>query len=298
MTIDDCTIKPGQPVGLIAGWGRYPIVIAEHLKRQGTRVICLGLKDHTNPELRKISDVYKEVGLGKAGAAIRYFRRNGVQTATMAGKIHKVFLFQRFFIIKHFPDWTCVRTFFPHFVTKTRDRKDDTLLGAVIDVFRKNGIRFVPATDFLPELLVKTGVLSQRKPTRSELKDIEFGWQIAKEVGRMDIGQTVAVKGRAILAVEAIEGTDQCIRRAGALCPAGGFSVVKVAKPQQDMRFDVPTIGRGTIQSLVEAGARVLAIESQRTILIDEPEVIEFANRHNISIVSLDEAAAAVKEAA
>jgi DUF1009 family protein len=137
---------------------------------------------------------------------------------------------------------------------------------------------------------VKYGKLTQRGPTPAQRRDIEFGWNLARELGRLDVGQTVAVKGQSALALEAIEGTDECIRRAGALCRAGGFTVVKVAKPQQDMRFDVPTIGMGTMESLAEAGGSVLAVESGRTVIVDEPEVIEFANRRKMVIVALEPA--------
>lgn len=287
--LSDSTEQSGlsDTIGLVAGWGRYPIVVAEALRRQGRRIITLGIQNHADPSLRQLSDVYKEVGLGKVGAAIRYFQRHHVRTATMAGKIHKVRLFQRLYLLKHLPDWRGFKLFFPHFLAHTKDRRDDTLLGAVIRTFAEEGIHFAPATDFAQELLVTPGTLSQREPSRSESKDIEFGWRLAKEIGRLDIGQCVAVKGQAVLAVEAIEGTDQCIQRAGELCPAGGFTVVKVAKPQQDMRFDVPTIGIGTLQSLVSAGGRVLAIEARKTILIDQPEVIDFANRHGLVVVAL-----------
>ncbi len=135
---------------------------------------------------------------------------------------------------------------------------------------------------------MKYGQLTRRGPTPAQRKDIEFGWTLAKEMGRLDVGQSVAVKDRAVLAVEAIEGTDECIRRAGAFCRAGGFTVVKVAKPQQDMRFDVPTIGVGTLEDDGRAGGRVLAVEAGRTIIVDEPEVIEFANRHRMVIVALE----------
>lgn len=280
-------LVPGGKVGLIAGWGRYPIVVAQALRRQGRQVVTMGIKQHANPALRPLSDVYKELGMGKLGSAIRYFRQHGVTTATMAGKVHKVRLFQRFYLWHHLPDWRCFRVFFPHFLGHTKDRKDDTLIGAAIQAFAEDGIHFAPATDFVPELLVNPGTLSRRHPSRMELKDIEFAWRIAKEIGRLDIGQSVAVKGQAVLAIEAIEGTDKCIGRAGELCSAGGFTVVKVAKPQQDMRFDVPTIGIGTLESLVAAGGRVLAVEAAKTILIDEPEVVDFANQHGIVLVAL-----------
>jgi DUF1009 family protein len=138
-------------------------------------------------------------------------------------------------------------------------------------------------------LLVNPGVLTRRRPTAAETTDIGFGWMLAREMGRLDVGQSVAVKNRSPLAIEAIEGTDQCIRRAGTLCGAGGFTVVKVAKPQQDMRFDVPTIGMGTLETLANAGGQVLAIEAGRTIIIDERTVVEYADRRKLVVVSLDE---------
>jgi DUF1009 family protein len=274
-------------VGLIAGWGRFPIVVAEALRRQGYAVHCLAVKDHADPVLRTLCTEVQPIGVAQLGKAIRYFRRHGIEQATMAGKIHKVLLFQRFYWLKHLPDWEFVRTFYPHFITQTADRKDDTLLGTIVDAFARRGVHFAPATDFAPELLVKQGQLTGRGLSYGERRDIEFGWQLASEMGRLDVGQSVAVKGRAVLAVEAVEGTDACIRRAGELCPAGGFTVVKVAKPQQDMRFDVPTVGLGTLESMVAAGGRVLAVEADRTILIDQPQFIEYANHHGIAVVAL-----------
>jgi DUF1009 family protein len=232
-------------------------------------------------------DEYLELGLGKLGAAIRYFQRCAVTHATMAGKIHKVLLFQRFYLWHHLPDWRCFRVFFPHFGSHAKDRRDDTLLGTIVSEFARDGITFAPATDFVPELLVKSGILSQSHPTAKQWQDIEFGWRVAKELGRFDIGQSVAVKARSVLAVEAIEGTDRCIQRAGELCPVGGFVVVKVAKPNQDMRFDVPTIGSGTIEALVAARGAVLAMEAGMTIIIDQQQVLDFANRHRIALVAL-----------
>jgi UDP-2,3-diacylglucosamine hydrolase len=277
-----------RKVGILAGWGRYPVVIAEALRRQGYEVYTLGVKGHADPKLATVSDHFGWVGLAKIGAAIRFFRRQGVHHVTMAGKIHKFLLFQPWVWFKHLPDWRAVHAFYPHFVSTKKDRRDDTLLTAVIDEFARDQIIFAPATDFLPELLVNLGQLTKRAPTRHEAKDIEFGWTMAKELGRLDIGQSVTVKGRAALAVEAIEGTDACIRRAGSLC-APGFTVVKVAKPKQDMRFDVPTIGLGTLETMVQAGASCLAVEAGRTIIIDEPEVIRFADRHRLSIVAVND---------
>lgn len=278
----------GPPkIGLVAGWGRYPMVVAQALREQGHRVFGLGIKDHGDPCLAECCHDYGEVGLGKLGAAIRHFRRRGVTQATMAGKIHKVRLFRKFAVLRLLPDWRCLRTFCPHWFTKSKDRRDDTLLTAVIEAFAEDGIHFAPATDFVPELLVKHGKLTGRSPSNGQWKDIEFGWRLAKEMGRLDVGQSVAVKGRAVLAVEAVEGTDECIRRAGQLCPQRGFTVVKVAKPQQDMRFDVPTIGMETMRTLVEAGASVLGIEADKTIVVDQQQAIEFAKRHKLTIVAV-----------
>jgi len=167
-----------------------------------------------------------------------------------------------------------------------RNRDDDLVL-ALIEEFRKEGMEFASALDLCPELLVPPGVLTRRPPTRSEQADIAFGWALAKEMGRLDVGQSVAVKERAVLAVEAIEGTDRAILRAGELCPAGGFVVVKVAKPQQDMRFDVPTIGPTTVESLRRAGGRVLAIEAHRTIVLDQPQTVALADRYGLTIVAV-----------
>jgi len=274
--------------GLLAGWGEYPFVVARALRKQGYQIVGLGVKDHVPPEFADLCYAYRELGIGRLGAAIRFFRRHGVNSATMAGKFHKVVLFRRFAWIKHFPDWECIRTFYPHWVSKSQDRRDDTLLGAVVDAFARHEIRFAPATDYVPELLVNAGSLAGGRLTRGQQKDIEFGWNLAKEMGRLDVGQTVVVKGQAVLAVEAVEGTDHCIRRAAQLCPQGGFTVVKVAKPQQDMRFDVPTIGIGTLETLHSAGGKVLAIEADKTIVIDQPAVMEYARRHRIAVVALE----------
>jgi DUF1009 family protein len=277
-----------EPVGLMAGWGRYPILIAEALRRQGRRTYCLGVKQHADPRLAELCDDFEWVGLGMLGRSIRYFRRHGVRQVTMAGKIHKVLLYQPWLWWRHRPDWRTVRAFYPHFIATKKDRKDDTLMHTVIDEFALDDITFGPATDYVPELLVKFGRLTRRGPSHAQRQDIEFGWEVAKELGRVDIGQSVCVKDRATLAAEAIEGTDACIRRAGTLCRAGGFTLVKVAKPQQDMRFDVPTIGLQTIQTLHAAGGRILAVEAGKTILLDEPEVIALADKLGIALVAVN----------
>jgi hypothetical protein len=234
--------------------------------------------------LRDLCDYYTTASVARLGRAIRFFKKAGVHHAVMAGKVDKTFLFQSFRWIRHLPDWRTLHMFFRY---ARENRKDDTLLLAVIREFERDDIHFDSALNFCPELLVKHGFLTRRKPTPAQWRDIRFGWEIAKELGRLDIGQTAIVNDMAVIALEAIEGTDAAIRRAGTLCRRGGFTVVKVAKPQQDMRFDVPTIGVETIQTMREAGGRVLAVESEMTIMLDQPEVIELADRLGIAIVSL-----------
>ena len=286
------------PIGLIAGWGRYPVVIAQALKAAGHAVHCVGLKNHADPQLKEICDGYYASGVAHMGRHIGFFRRRGITQATMAGKVfkHKV-LFGRWGWMSLIPDLRTMKMFLPLLVARKKDLRDDTLLTIVVDEFARCGIELAPATNFAPDLLVKQGLLTHRAPTAAERADIEFGWQMAKEMGRLDIGQSVAVKGRAVIAVEAIEGTDECIRRAGQFCPQGGFTLVKVAKPQQDMRFDVPTIGIGTIESLLAARGKVLAIEAGKTIVIDQDQVVRLADEHGLSIIALENLEASETEA-
>jgi UDP-2,3-diacylglucosamine hydrolase len=274
-------------IGLVAGWGRFPLVIAEAIKARGGEVHCVGLKGHADEALATVCDSYIASGVARLGAHIRYFQRMGVTEATLAGKLFKDRVLFGQSWVSLLPDLRTVRAFFPHFVLGSQDRKDDTLLGVIVNEYARSGIRMTPATDLAPELLAREGVFTTRRPSAVEIRDIEFGWMLAKEMGRLDIGQSVVVQGRAVVAVEAIEGTDACIRRAGQICPQGGLVVVKVAKPQQDMRFDVPTVGRNTIESIVAAGGRVLAIEAGKTIVLDEREVVALANQHGIAIISL-----------
>jgi DUF1009 family protein len=268
---------PPRRIGLMAAWGRFPLLVAQAMQAQGYDVYCLGISGEADPALADVCREFRWIGLAKMGAAIR--------EAMMAGKIHKVSLFRPWSWLRLLPDLRMIRACVPHFVTRRKDCRDDSLLGMLVSEFAADGIRLAPPTDYAPHLLVRRGCLSRRRPSAWQWKDIEFGWRIAKEMGRLDIGQSVAVKDQAVLAVEAIEGTDQCIRRAGTLCTGGGFTVVKVAKPQQDMRFDVPTVGVGTLRSMVDSGAKVLAIEADRTILLDRPELIALADRHKLAIV-------------
>jgi DUF1009 family protein len=224
------------------------------------------------------------VGIARLGGMIRAFQRMGVRRIVMAGKVTKNVMYTPWRVVQLCPDLRMIRWWYRG---QRADNRDDSLLLSIIAEFERDGMNFASALDFCPELLVKDGILTRRAPTSAEQKDIEFGWNLAKEMGRLDVGQSVAIKETAALAIEAIEGTDRCIERAGLLCRAGGWTLVKVAKPQQDMRFDVPTIGVTTIENLHRAKARVLAIEAGKTILLDQPEVVALADRYGLTIVAL-----------
>ncbi len=284
------TATTPRRIGLLAGWGRFPIVVAQSLCERGYEVVGVGVKHHADPQLERWCRQFTWLGVGQIGRMIRYFRQQGLSEVTFAGKIFKTRLFQRGAMLRHLPDLRTFNMFAKHFLTSQGNRRDDTLLLTVVHEFAKDGLHIAPATDFAPELLVKFTQLTRRAPTASEAADIQYGWTLAKEIGRHDVGQCVVVKGRTAVAVEAIEGTDACIERAGQLCRSGGLTVVKVAKPAQDMRFDVPTIGLGTLETLVRSGARCLAVEADRTILLDHSEVVRYANQHRLALVSLDSA--------
>ncbi len=271
-------------LGLLAGGGLFPINFAKAAQKQGYSVFCCGVLGMVSDELADVCDDFAVAPLGRIGKAIRLFKKAGIDRAVMAGKIEKIALFKRFRWIRHMPD---LRTLHMLFRYARKDKKDDTLLLAVIREFERDQILFESALKYCPELLVNHGFLTRRKPSPAQWRDIRFGWEMAKAIGRLDIGQTVIVKDTAVIAVEAIEGTDATIRRAGDLCPRGGFTVIKVSKPQQDMRFDVPTIGIQTLQTMQESGGRVLAIESGMTILLERDEVVALADRLGIAVVSL-----------
>lgn len=277
-------------VGLLAGWGDYPIVVAKSLRAAGFRIHGIGILDHADPQLENLCDEFAWIGLGGIGRAIRIFQRWGISQATMAGKIHKVVFHQPGWWIRHWPDWKAVQTFSSQFLFGTEDCKDDSLLVNVVNAFAKEGILFEPATKFAPELLVHVGHQGGPRLKPRQQRDVLFGWEIAKQLGAMDVGQTVCVKNQTVIAMEAIEGTDQCIARAGELCQRGGFVVVKVAKPQQDMRFDVPTVGIDTLEAITAAGGSVLAMEAHRTILLDQRDFSQTARKLKISVTAWEPA--------
>jgi DUF1009 family protein len=275
---------PNQPpIGLLAGSGLFPIVFARKARELGLSVVCVGIRYEASPELVPLVSCFYWSGVARMGRMIRCFRRESVRHVVMAGKIQKTRMHAPWRMLRLWPDWRTLRFWL---FGRRRDNRDDSLLLGLIDEFAADGLEFASALDYCPELLVQTGVLTQRRPSAREELDIAFGWHLAKEMGRLDVGQSVAVRERAVLAVEAIEGTDRAIRRAGELCPRGGFVVVKVAKPQQDMRFDMPTVGRDTIETMYHAGARVLAIEAGKTIVLDQDATVSLADRYGIAIIA------------
>ncbi len=273
-----------RTVGLLAGSGRFPILFAEAAKKQGYRVDCVGIRYEAPEELRAICDSFQLVSVSRLGGMIRAFQRRGVKRVVMAGKVTKSVMYLPLRWFRLWPDIRMIRFWNG---TLRGDHRDDSILLQVIAEFEHDGMTIDSALDYCPELLVKEGVLTKRAPTLGERNDIAFGWTLAKEMGRLDVGQSVAVKEQSVLAVEAIEGTDRCIERAGILCRAGGWTLVKVAKPEQDMRFDVPTVGISTIENLHRACARVLAIEANRTIMVDQDHVVALADKYGLTIVAL-----------
>jgi DUF1009 family protein len=272
------------PVGLLAGGGRFPFVFAEKARLVGLPVVCIGLNGSADPALAGLVDRFFWSGPAQIGRVARLFKRSGVSRFVMAGKVQKADILHRpWKLLTLLPDLRTLRFWF---YRNRPDNRDDSLMLALIDEFAEDGLSVESALDLCPELLVRPGLLTRRPPTAREEADIDFGWHLAREMGRLDVGQSVAVKERAVLAVEAIEGTDRAILRAGDLCRAGGFVVVKVAKPAQDMRFDVPTVGVSTVENLHQAGGKVLAIEAGRTIVIDQAETVALADRYGLTIVA------------
>ena len=232
------TAKPSGKAGfgLIAGAGRFPIVYAENARKAGIPVACVGVAGMADPVLKEICTSFVWLRRMAIGSIIRNFQKAGVEQWTMAGKFHKQVLYQPWRWLFLLPDWRSVRFWY---MRRRSDKRDDSLLLGLIEEFRSEGLECRSALELCPELLVKAGTLTRREPTSSEWADIEFGWMMAREMGRLDIGQSVMIRERTVIAVEAIEGTDEAIRRAGLLVRKG-FVVVKVAKPQQDMRFRCP----------------------------------------------------------
>jgi UDP-2,3-diacylglucosamine hydrolase len=277
-----------ETIGIVAGWGHYPLSVAMALKSSDHKVVVAAIEKHADPRLQDWSDAHRWIGIGKLGAQQRLFREFGVRKVVLAGKLFKdKMLFHGRGWIGLMPDLECCRTFFSTVISRRHGSNDDRLLTAVVDSYRRQGIEIIPGTDFAPNLLAGPGNLTRTKPSTTCMRDIEFGWRIAKQMGGFDIGQSITVRDQTVLAVEAIEGTDACIARTGTVCPRGGFSLIKVSKPQQDRRFDQPTIGIQTIERMKKNGGLAIAIEAGETIIVDQEEVIRQADAARIAIISL-----------
>ena len=266
-----------KKIGLIAGVGRLPVEFARAARGMGVHVIGIGVLPEVDPELSEIANSYEYINIAKLDRIFKVFKREKVKEITLLGKINKELVYAH----KELPDLRVLKIF-----ARLKNFSDDTLTLALVDELAAEGIAVLDQTELLRPLMPDPGVLSKRQPTEPELADMRFGLAMAKQIGGLDIGQTVVVKNRAIMAVEAIEGTDACIRRGGQL-GRGGVTVAKSAKPQQDMRFDVPGIGPDTIDSMIQAGAVALVIEAGRTLVVDREKMVEKADQHGIAIVAM-----------
>ena len=270
-----------EVLGIIAGAGRFPVLVAEGARRQGLRVVVVGLRGLAGPELRQVADRYYSSGLLRLGRWIRIFRRERATQAIMAGSVHKSDMYGRFRLLRYLPDWSSMKVWY----LRARDKRNDSILQATADFMAERGITLTDCVRYCPEQMAPAGVLTKTQPSAALQRDIAFGWPIAKEIGRLDIGQSIAVKEQEVIAVEAIEGTDRLIPRAGRLCESGAWTLIKVAKPDQDPRFDVPTVGPETIRNLAANGCRALVIEAGKTLIIDRAETIELADRLNLCVI-------------
>jgi UDP-2,3-diacylglucosamine hydrolase len=267
-----------EKIGLIAGSGQFPILFAQAARQKGWKIHAAAFRDESDPDLAQHVDSLEWFYLGQLGRLIKYLRHHAITQAVMMGAIRKTRMFTN---IK--PDIK-----FLSFMAGMRNTHDDALLRALAELMKKEGIQIQPSTLLLPELLAQPGVWTRRKPSRSENQDIELGWHLAKEIGRLDIGQCIVVASGAVLAVEAIEGTDAAIRRGGEFAK-GHAVVIKVCKPNQDTRFDIPAVGLGTIESMKAAHAQTLVIEAGKAVVFDRQAMIERADAYKMAIVSLEE---------
>ncbi|MBN2063984.1 MAG: UDP-2,3-diacylglucosamine diphosphatase LpxI [Sedimentisphaerales bacterium] len=273
-------------LGLIAGQGRLPFMVAQGARRAGLKVACVGFRDQADPLLADEVDHFQWVSVARPGSWIKHLRKYGVSETIMVGRVAKTNIYTPFRIIQYMPDWRAFRVWYGRLGNK--DKRNDTLLCALADELANGGIILMDSTKYIPENMAGIGVLTKNQPSESVMKDIDFGWSIVKRMGDLDIGQAIAVKEQEVIAVEAIEGTNKMITRAGELCRAGGWTLIKTGKPSQDMRFDVPTIGPDTIEKLRNCGARCLAIESGKTIIVDTEQTLALADKNKITVVGID----------
>jgi len=268
-------------LGVIAGAGAFPALVIDGARRAGCHVTVIGLKGLAERTLAEAADRFHWAGIARPGRWMRLLRRDGAQRVILAGFVRKTDMYGRFRWLRLLPDWTAIKIWF----FRLPDKRNDTVLRAVADEFARRGITMDACTSYCPEQLAAEGVLTRRQPSAAQLRDADFGWPIAKTLGRLDIGQAVAVKETEVIAVEAIEGTDRMIERAGELCRGGGWTLVKAAKPNQDMRFDVPTIGPETIANLRRHGAKMLVIEAGKTVILERERTLTDADTAGIVVL-------------
>jgi hypothetical protein len=262
-------------IGLIAGGGRFPLMVASSVRKRGARVVAVAHLGDTDPALADVVDKITWIKLGQLGKLISSFKKDGVRKALMAGTITKRRMFG-----KVRPDLKGLSLF-----SRIAILHDDGILRALATELAKEGVEIISSTYYLPELLAPKGCLTKKRPGRKQEEDILFGWKVAKELGRLDVGQCVVVRDKTVLALEAIEGTDETIKRGGMIAGKDAI-IVKVSKPNQDLRFDVPSVGIETIRVMSEVKASVLAVEAGKTLIFDRPEMLEYADRLGISIVA------------
>lgn len=260
--------------GLIAGNGQFPFLVLEGARREGVELSVVAIKEETDRRIDDVADSVRWVGIGQLGKMISHFKSCGVTKAMMAGQVKHVQIFSG-----ALPDARMLKMLW-----NLPKRNTDALIGGVADELAKEGIELIDSTYFLNDNLAAAGVLTKRKPSEIELGNIEYGLHIAAEIARLDLGQTIVVRAKACVAIEAMEGTDATIRRAGELAN-GKLTVVKVAKPDQDMRFDVPVIGIPTIETMVAAGATCLSVTAGKTLIFDRDEMLALADKNGITIV-------------
>ncbi|MFW5802412.1 MAG: LpxI family protein [Verrucomicrobiota bacterium] len=276
MTIPDLPIQE-QPAGLVAGRGVFPLEVCRGMRRCGVpRVAIVAVRGDARQEVAEVADSATWIHAGQLSAAIRWFRKQRIERVVFAGQITPGRLFGGLR-----PD---MRTF--RLLRRLAERNAESIFSAVCDEFSRDGIEVLPSTLYMGDALAPSGQLTKREPTKREQSDIEFGLRVAREVSRLDIGQTVVVKRGTVLAVEGFEGTDQAIRRGGEL-GRGKVVVVKVAKPNHDMRFDVPCVGMTTVESLRAAGATALAVHAGQTLLLEKATLVESLTADGIAAVGV-----------
>ncbi len=273
------------PLGLIAGEGVFPLLVARGAKAAGRRVVCVGLAGNADPALRGLCDEFHWVGVSRLGRWARRLRAGGVAEAIMVGRVKKEKMYKPFAALRYVPDLRTARLYLTRL---RRDKRPNAILYAVIDELQTSGIRLIDSTAYCTDQLATAGVMTRRQPTADQWNDVRFGWTICQQISRMDIGQSIAVRHQDVIAVEALEGTNAMIARAGTLCRVGGWTLIKVANKDQDMRADVPSVGTTTVEKLAAAGAGCLVLEVGKTIILEKQKVLDLADKHKIAVVGYD----------